>query len=281
MKDFTPCEHGSHPMGCIQCQLAVQPPATPQEPICGTCGKPASDGDTYVQCGPCHWASTPSPEGQTTWHDRGVQPPATPQEPESLTLQACVECGDPIGWDASPDPTCCLCGDARRRDAERTVASLAAMLGWGNVPPRDVLERSVAALKARASASPQEGRGRYYGQPLNVAVEGERLVIAVGVQTLCHATAFAAWANPFDEAADDYIRTFAIADAPQFVKDVVCAMLAEREDGSTPLSDFLDRMAQAAIEEGSLGLHEDEQHITHGTFAPCEAWSVPAREPHP
>lgn len=31
MKDFTPCEHGSHPMGCIQCQLAVQPPATPQE----------------------------------------------------------------------------------------------------------------------------------------------------------------------------------------------------------------------------------------------------------
>jgi hypothetical protein len=32
MKDFTPCEHGSHPMGCIQCQLAVQPPATPQEP---------------------------------------------------------------------------------------------------------------------------------------------------------------------------------------------------------------------------------------------------------
>lgn len=31
MKDFTPCEHGSHPMGCIQCQLAVQSPATPQE----------------------------------------------------------------------------------------------------------------------------------------------------------------------------------------------------------------------------------------------------------
>jgi len=44
---------------------AIQPPATPQEPICGTCGKPSSDGDTYVQCGPCHWASTPSPEGQT------------------------------------------------------------------------------------------------------------------------------------------------------------------------------------------------------------------------
>jgi len=28
MKDYTPCEHGSHPMGCIQCQLAVQPPAS-------------------------------------------------------------------------------------------------------------------------------------------------------------------------------------------------------------------------------------------------------------
>lgn len=40
------------------------PPATPQpETMCGTCGKPASDGDTYVQCGPCHWrALSPPPD---------------------------------------------------------------------------------------------------------------------------------------------------------------------------------------------------------------------------
>ena len=121
-------------------------------------------------------------------------------------------------------------------------------------------------------------QGRYYGQALKATIENGRLVITIGVQTLAHATAFADWSNPFDEAADDYIRTFAIEDAPQFAKDVVSAMLDEREDGSTPLSDFLDKMAQAAIEDGSLGLHEDEQHIKHGTFASCETWSVPAEE---
>lgn len=113
-----------------------------------------------------------------------------------------------------------------------------------------------------------------YGQELRATIEDGHLVIAIGVRTLAHAIAFADWANPFDDATDDYIRTFAIEDAPQFAKDVVSSMLAEQEDGSTPLSDFLDKMAQAAIEDGSLGLHEDEQHIKHGTFAKCETWTA-------
>ncbi len=119
----------------------------------------------------------------------------------------------------------------------------------------------------------KQRKGRYYGQALTAEIVDGRLVIAIGVQVLAHATALADWANSFDEAADDYIRTFAIEDAPQFAKDVVSAMLSEREDGSTPLSDFLDKMAQAAIEDGSLGLHEDEHHIKHGTYAPCETWA--------
>jgi len=124
-------------------------------------------------------------------------------------------------------------------------------------------------------------QGRYYGQPLKATIENGRLVIAIGVQTLAHASAASDWANPFDETVYDYIRTFAIEDAPQFATDVVGAMLAEKEDGSTPLSDFFDKMAQAAIEDGSLGLREGEQHIKHGTFAPCETWSVPAEGEKP
>lgn len=130
---------------------------------------------------------------------------------------------------------------------------------------------------AHVGVSPNP-QGRYYGEPLEASVEDGRVVVGIGVQTLAHATALADWANPFDESADDDIRTFAIEDAPQFAKDVVSAMLSEREDGSTPLSDFLDRMAQTAIEDGSLGLHEDHQHITHGTFAPCETWAVRSQE---
>ena len=36
-------------------------------------------------------------------------------------------------------------------DAERTLLSLVAMLGWGNLPPRETLERQISELKRRAT----------------------------------------------------------------------------------------------------------------------------------
>lgn len=36
---------------------------------------------------------------------------------------------------------------------QRTVASLAKMLGWDNIPPRETLERSLSALKERAKVN--------------------------------------------------------------------------------------------------------------------------------
>lgn len=136
------------------------------------------------------------------------------------------------------------------------------------------MAEEILALRASRPTEGEQGRlGNYYGRRLTASVDDGQVVVSIGVQTLAHAVAYADWANPFDEAADDYIRTFAIADAGQFAKDVVNAMLAEREDGSTPLSDFLDKMSQAAIEDGSLGLHEDEHRIKHGETAPCETWA--------
>ena len=44
--------------------------------------------------------------------------------------------------------------DETRENDARTVRSLACMLGWENVPPREVLERSVSELKARAAQAP-------------------------------------------------------------------------------------------------------------------------------
>lgn len=45
--------------------------------------------------------------------------------------------------------------EPRRDDAQRTVESIAMMLGWMNVPPRETLEADIRALKARAQlASP-------------------------------------------------------------------------------------------------------------------------------
>lgn len=111
-------------------------------------------------------------------------------------------------------------------------------------------------------------------RPLTVKVENGALVIQIGVRTLCHAIAYSDWANPYDEATGEYVRSFAIVDALQFAADVKSAMLAEREDGSSPLTDFLDKMCQAAIDDGSMGLHEDycNQRIKHGEKSPLETW---------
>lgn len=116
----------------------------------------------------------------------------------------------------------------------------------------------------------------HYGRPLEVKMERGALVIRIGAQTLAHAVVYSDWANPFNEEADDYIRSFAITDAPQFAADVLHEMLREREDGSTPLSDFLDRMSQNAVDQGSLGLDENFDHqIKHGTTHPIETWAAP------
>ena len=112
----------------------------------------------------------------------------------------------------------------------------------------------------------------HYGLPLTAKVSGGKLTIEIGTHTLAHAIAYADWANPWNDRADDYIRTFAISDPTQFATDVLHAMQDEREDGSTPLSDFLDKMAEAAIDDGSTGV-ECDQRIKHGTFSPLERWA--------
>lgn len=111
----------------------------------------------------------------------------------------------------------------------------------------------------------------HYGQPLTVKVSGGKLVIEIGTHVLAYAVACADWANSHD--GEDYIRTFAITDPTQFAADVKHAMLDEREDGSTPLSDFLDKMAEAALDDGSMAVEYD-QCIKHGTFAKSEKWAL-------
>lgn len=112
----------------------------------------------------------------------------------------------------------------------------------------------------------------YYGKPLTVEVKNGQLAISIGVETLAHSASYSDWANPYDEARRDYIRTFAITDAVEFAKDVERAMLREKEDGSSPLSDFLDAAMESAVEDGSMAC-EYEQRIKHGKTAKCETWA--------
>lgn len=47
----------------------------------------------------------------------------------------------------------------RAEEAERTVASLATMLGWANIPPQATIEMSLSALKKRLEIVEAELKG--------------------------------------------------------------------------------------------------------------------------
>jgi hypothetical protein len=103
--------------------------------------------------------------------------------------------------------------------------------------------------KAPKKADPKD-------KPLTVAVKNGMLTIEIGLNT----NAFAAVRSPQrweaiggeDPGHGRPEDRFSIANAGGFALDMKRAMLDEEEDGSTPLSDFLDAMAEAAIEDGSI-----------------------------
>lgn len=97
--------------------------------------------------------------------------------------------------------------------------------------------------------------------PLKVSVKQGRLCIEIGVNTLAHACL----ASPFawEMTGDRSDRTdprdrFTIV-IGGFAMDVRGAMLDEREDGSSLLTDLLDKACQKAIEDGSEYFLDNEE----------------------
>lgn len=111
----------------------------------------------------------------------------------------------------------------------------------------------------------------HYGQSLSVTVKDGLLQISIGVHVLCNAVAYAEWANVWNDELYDYVRQFAITEPDLLANDVRHEMLHEREDGSTPLSDFLDAMTENAVNEGSMGVLFDRR-ISAGKTDPDEPW---------
>jgi hypothetical protein len=121
-----------------------------------------------------------------------------------------------------------------------------------------VFRRELLATEAQGAAlTPPARRGNHYGNPLKVQIERGALVIRIGIDTLAYAMKFADWSIQFDETKDDYLQRYRVVDATELAKDVIHAMLREEEDGSTPLSDFLDKMTESAVQDGSLGVDDD------------------------
>lgn len=83
--------------------------------------------------------------------------------------------------------------------------------------------------------------------PLTAKVEGDRLVISIGVETL-------AWASdPENGGTLEGVKVDA-SHHHEFAKDVASEMMREDEIGQFPLSEFLDEMMGKAADSGSGAL---------------------------
>lgn len=100
--------------------------------------------------------------------------------------------------------------------------------------------------------------------PLRVNVEGEELVIRMGVNRLDgHET------HP-------QLPALTFEDRKQWVQDVIREIENEDEEGGTPLIYMLDKCMNEALEQGSIGVAEDSPtHI--GDCESCGKNCVPLR----
>ena len=95
-------------------------------------------------------------------------------------------------------------------------------------------------------------------QPLKVSVENEEMVVRIGIDVVAFAANESDDFKPYDIEKGDWVQRFKVTDPMEFAKDVKRAMLDEGEDGSSPLSRFLDKMNVAAMENGSTGIEFPE-----------------------
>lgn len=93
--------------------------------------------------------------------------------------------------------------------------------------------------------------------PLRVEINGGELCIRIGVETLAFAANHADSWNPFDADVSDFRQALEVVEPNEFARDVLNAMLDEAEDGSSPLTRLLDKMFDAAANDGSCGIDFD------------------------
>jgi len=99
-------------------------------------------------------------------------------------------------------------------------------------------------------------------KPLKCGIEGDELVIRIGINTLKHAAEHCPKFYDYkkEEKSQKYIEGpyQIVEDAEELAQDIALVMQREEEDGSSPISDFLDNMILDAYEDGSIGFKYDD-----------------------
>lgn len=92
--------------------------------------------------------------------------------------------------------------------------------------------------------------------PLDCKIEDGEVIIRIGVDTLSFAAQSREPFTQYDDTVGDWRKFWIVSDADQFALDVRQEMIREEEDGSSPLTNLLDKMFENALDQGSLGVQE-------------------------
>lgn len=93
-------------------------------------------------------------------------------------------------------------------------------------------------------------------QPLKVSVRDGELVIRIGATVLAKAFECAEFNNPFDDKTDDFKKLGQVVFPVMFAREVRDALRHEEEDGSTFVTDMLDKAMSYAFEQGAVSIEE-------------------------
>ena len=105
------------------------------------------------------------------------------------------------------------------------------------------------------------------GRPLKIGVEGDELVIRIGVDTLAFCFEISDDNQPFDATENDFRRSFKVIDKHEFAKGVANGLCNEEEDGSSPVTRALDAACIDSV-ENDMGVDEDGRIVTNEMLYP-------------
>jgi hypothetical protein len=99
-------------------------------------------------------------------------------------------------------------------------------------------------------------------QDLKIYMKDGKLILEIGINQLD--------GHDFH----DTIPALKFKDRDVWVEDVIAELNREEEDGSTPVSELLDRVMNSALENGSMGIASDSP-ISFGMCMICQRMCVP------
>jgi len=87
-------------------------------------------------------------------------------------------------------------------------------------------------------------------RPLTVRLERDELVIRIGIDTL----AFTTDECPIFYNGDRDASDVKVVNQKEWARDVIDSLMHEEEDGSTPVTELLDKVMSDAVDAGSIAV---------------------------